>query len=382
MKKNKNIQELKLGILGGGQLGRMFIENALRYNTYISVLDPSLNAPCSSIATHFVKGNFKEYDDVYNFGKSLDILTIEIEHVNVKALEDIETKGVRVYPKPKVVKTIQDKGLQKLFYKKNNIPSAPFRIVDNHKEIKKHKDFLPFFQKARKEGYDGKGVQKIETIKDLKTVLKVPSVLEKKVDITKELSVIVIVDFEGKTTYFPVVELVYNSSLNLVDYLKCPTEISPNIKEQAIKMAKKVALSFESPGIFAVELFLDNKNKLWVNETAPRTHNSGHHTIESCKSSQFDQQFRMLYHLPFGSTKSSLSAMVNLIGEVGHEGTVTYNGIEKIYGLESVYLHLYGKKITKPGRKMGHITILGDSWEEIVKKIQYIKENLKVISTP
>ena len=371
----------KIAILGGGQLGRMFIQNALSYGVDISVLDPAENAPCKHIVNSFTQGSFKDFDTVLAFGQNADIVTIEIEHVNTDALKELEKQGKTVIPSALALETIKDKGLQKAFYKENNIISSEFILIKDKEDLKIHLDFLPAFQKARTEGYDGKGVVYLKDASDLDKAFDSPSILEKAVDIEKELSVIVVQNISGEQIVFPTVELVFDPVYNLVDYLISPSNITATQDKTAKDLALKVAKSLNSPGIFAVELFLDKKGNILVNETAPRTHNSGHHTIESCASSQFDQQLRALLDLPLGDTSLRKKAsMVNLVGAENHTGKAKYKGIEKVLALKDVYLHLYGKEITKPGRKMGHITILGNDFDTIKEKIDFIKANLTVVA--
>lgn len=377
-----NPLQKKIGILGGGQLGRMFIENALRYNIEIHVLDPAKNAPCSTLTPHFVQGSFKDFDTVYNFGKNLDVVTIEIEHVNTDALQKLEEEGVQVIPSAKAVKTIKDKGLQKQFYSNYEVSSAYFCLIDNIEQLKQNLNFLPAFQKTRTEGYDGKGVQYIKNEQDINKAFDEPSILEKAVDIAKEISVIVAKDTKGNKEIFPIVELVFDPVYNLVDYLKAPAIITEQQKERAKRLALQVVDGLHSAGIFAIEMFISKEGEVLVNETAPRTHNSGHHTIESAASSQFDQQLRILTGLPLGNSqnKVAVSAMVNLVGAEAHTGKVKYEGIDEICALNNVFVHLYGKQDTKPGRKMGHVTILGNSEEEVLEKIKIIKEKVRVVS--
>ena len=369
----------KIGILGGGQLGRMFIQNALNYGVYIAVLDPSENAPCANICNEFHVGSFKDYNTVLEFGKKVDIITIEIEHVNTDALKALEKLGKTVIPSASAIETIKDKGLQKEFYKKHQIASSPFVNIEHKEALKNHLDFLPAFQKSRTEGYDGKGVIHLANEKDLDKAFGVPSVLEKAVDIEKELSVIVIQNENGEQVTLPTVELVFDPVYNLVDYLKSPANISEAQVEEAEKLARAVAKNLNSPGIFAVEMFLDKSGNILVNETAPRTHNSGHHTIEANPSSQFDQQLRALLNLPLGATKANqVGAMINLVGAENFTGKVIYKGLEEILKLPNTYVHIYGKETTKPGRKMGHITITGNNFEELETKIQVIKKYVRV----
>jgi 5-(carboxyamino)imidazole ribonucleotide synthase len=371
----------KIAILGGGQLGRMFIQNALNYGVHISVLDPTPNAPCAHICNEFTLGSFKDYDTVLEFGRKADIITIEIEHVNTDALRQLEKEGKTVIPSAEAIETIKDKGLQKLFYQKYQIPSSDFRLINNASEITENADFLPAFQKARTEGYDGKGVTFIKDTSHTEEAFDEPSVLEKAVDIEKELSVIVVKNQSGEVVTFPVVELVFDPVYNLVDYLKAPADISEELTTSAREIATSVVNALNSPGIFAVEMFLTKKGEILVNETAPRTHNSGHHTIEASISSQFDQQLRALLNLPLGSTESyPAAAMINLVGEKGYSGKVKYTGIDKLAGMKNTYLHLYGKEETKPGRKMGHITVIGENFQAIEPLIEAVKNEVKVIA--
>ena len=322
----------KIGILGGGQLGRMFIENALRYDVDISIIDPAENAPCKHIVKNFTQDSFKDFDAVLAFGKNLDIITIEIEHVNTQALAELEKQGKKVIPTSKAIETIKDKGLQKQFYKENNIVSSDFVLIEDKKDLKNHLNFLPAFQKSRTEGYDGKGVVFLKDENDLHKAFDVPSILEKAVDIEKELSVIVVKNESGQISVFPTVELVFDPVYNLVDYLISPANISALQDKTAQELSMKVCNALDSAGIFAVELFLDKSGNILVNETAPRTHNSGHHTIESCASSQFDQQLRALLNLPLGDTSlRKKAAMVNIVGEENFEGKVIYQMFMCIY---------------------------------------------------
>ena len=379
--KNQFPLNTKIGILGGGQLGRMFIENALRYDAEIHILDPSANAPCAHLTAHFTQGDFKDYDTVLAFGKTVDVITIEIEHVNTDALYQLEKEGKTVIPSAKAIETIKDKGLQKDFYAAHEIPSSPYRIVANKAELNNNLDFLPVFQKARKDGYDGKGVVHLKNKESLTEAFDVPSVLEKSVEIEKEISVIVARDLEGNSTTFPVVELVFDPVYNLVDYLFSPARISDTQTKRAEELALTVANKLNSAGIFAIEMFLTKDGDILVNETAPRAHNSGHHTIEASVSSQFDQHLRILLGLPLGSTTSSpAAAMINIVGSEGHTGQAQYKGIYQIAALVKVYIHLYGKEITKPGRKMGHASVVGSNFEEVIEKINTIKETIEVIS--
>ncbi|MCB0510673.1 MAG: 5-(carboxyamino)imidazole ribonucleotide synthase [Bacteroidetes bacterium] len=371
----------KIGILGGGQLGRMFIENALRYAVEIHILDPSSNAPCAHLTPHFVQGDFKDYETVYQFGKGLDVLSIEIEHVNTDALKKLEKEGIQVIPSASAIETIKDKGLQKQFYEAYEIPSSRFRLIKDKRELEEHIHFLPFFQKARRDGYDGKGVYSIASKNDFDKAFDVPSVLEKAVEIEKEISVLVAKDQKGNMEIYPVVELVFDPIYNLVDYLIAPAQITASQEERAKELAKRVCEGLQSAGLFAIEMFLSKEGEILVNETAPRAHNSGHHTIEASISSQFDNQLRILLGLPLGSSKSyKAAAMINIVGSEGYKGRAAYEGIDEVSAMENVYVHLYGKEQTKPGRKMGHVSVIGSDMEEVLEKIKKVKVSLKAIA--
>lgn len=371
----------KLGVLGGGQLGRMLIQEAINLNISTYILDPDENAPCKDIASGFIQGSFKDFDTVYNFGKDKDLITIEIEHVNVEALQKLQKEGVAVYPQPEVIELVQDKGLQKEFYKKNDIPTAPFHLVENKAGIATYAEEFPFFQKMRKGGYDGKGVQKLDDPQNLEKAFDEPSVLEKKVNFEMELSVVVARNADGEVVAFPPVELDFNPEANLVEYLFAPARINGLVAAEATEIAKKVASKLKIVGLLAVELFLTKKGKILVNEIAPRPHNSGHQTIEANYTSQYMQHLRAILNLPLGSTKAkTASVMVNLLGEPDYDGVAKYEGLKKAIGLEGVNIHLYGKLYTRPFRKMGHVTIIADSLDKAVEKAKIVKETLKVIA--
>ncbi|TND02596.1 MAG: 5-(carboxyamino)imidazole ribonucleotide synthase [Bacteroidetes bacterium] len=370
---------LRLGILGGGQLGRMLIQDAINYNVHISILDPDPNAPCKDIAAYFETGSLNDFDTVYAFGKKCDLLTIEIEHVNVDALEKLEKEGLTVYPQPQILRMIQDKGQQKIFYRLNNIPTADFFLVNDKAEISKHAADFPFMQKLRRGGYDGRGVTRLTDPAKLENAFDAPSVLEKFVDFQKEISVIVSRNAKGETKSFPTVELEFNPEANLVEFLFSPAGIPPNIEAEAQKIARTVAEKLGIVGLLAVEMFLTKGGKLLVNEIAPRPHNSGHQSIEGNFSSQYEQHLRAIFNQPPGSTAIIMpSVMINLLGEKGFEGDAVYEGMEEALQTEGVYIHLYGKKITKPFRKMGHVTILAQTMEEAKAKALKVKTTLKV----
>lgn len=372
---------LKIGILGGGQLGRMLIQSAINYNLNICILDPDPHAPCKSIANEFTKGSLTDYDTVYKFGKDKDIITIEIENVNVEALKTLEKEGKKVFPQPHIIETIQDKGLQKMFYQRNNIPSADFFLVENKEQISKYKDFFPFFQKLRTGGYDGKGVVKLGHPNKIDHAFDTPCVLERLVDFDKEISVIVARNESGETKCFPAVECEFNPEANLVEFLFSPASIKKNIEKEAYLIATKVAEKLGIVGILAVELFLTKDGLILVNEIAPRPHNSGHHTIEANSVSQFEQHLRAILNLPLGDTSIiKPGVMVNLLGEKGFEGPAKYEGLQDIIKYKGVYVHLYGKKTTKPFRKMGHITVVDDDIRLAKKKAISVKDTIRVVS--
>lgn len=371
----------KLGILGGGQLGRMLIRSCINLNITSFVMDPDIYAPCNGFSHQFFQGLITDYNAVYKFGQEVDLLTYEIEHINIEALKKLQDEGKKIYPQPKVLEIVQDKGLQKEFYQKNNIPTAEFKLINNKSEIYEHTEFLPAVQKTRKFGYDGKGVHVIENREDIFSGFDVPSVLEKKIDFEKEISVIVARNPSGEIKVFPIVELVFNHEYNLVDYLFSPAAVSPEIEEKAQKIALEIAEKMNLVGLLAVEMFVCKNGDVLVNEVAPRPHNSGHHTIEANVTSQFEQQLRAILDLPLGNTDlKSPAVMINLLGEKRHTGPARYEGIDEIFKMEKVYLHLYGKKFTKPSRKMGHITVLGDTIEEALEKAEKVKEIIKVVS--
>lgn len=368
---------MKIGILGGGQLGRMLIQNALKYDDEWFTLDPAKDAPCNNIS-HFTQGNFNDFQTVIDFGKEKEVVSIEIEHINVDALFELEKQGVKVIPSPEIIRIIQQKMLQKDFYKKHEIPTPDFQNIQNKSEL----NFpLPFVQKMNTGGYDGKGVQIIRTEEDLQNLWDAPSVIESLVDIDKELSVIVAKNENGDVKTFPVTEMVADPKLNLLDFNICPSEISEDVERQIKEIAEKFINAANSPGLFAIELLLDKNGKVWVNETAPRLHNSGHQTQEGNANSQFEQMYRVLKNLPLADTDAcGFSGMLNLVGEEDFTGKVVYEGLDEVLKMPKTYVHLYGKTETKPGRKMGHINVLANSREELMQKLIAIKAMVKVVA--
>ncbi|WP_205499705.1 5-(carboxyamino)imidazole ribonucleotide synthase [Rufibacter psychrotolerans] len=372
---------IRLGILGGGQLGRMLLQAGIDYNLYTLVLDPDEHAPCRHLCEEFVHGDFKDYDTVYAFGKRCTHLTIEIEHVNVEALFALEQEGVQVYPKPASLRTIQDKGLQKEFFQQHSIPTADFRLLQDSAELEANLGFLPAFQKLRKGGYDGNGVTRLTSKEDLGKAFQAPTVLEKLVEFETEISVICARNVQGEVKAFPVVEQVMHPEHNLVDYLLAPAQVAYKLQRMAIEIATHVTTALDIVGLLAVEMFVTPDGQILVNEVAPRPHNSGHHTMKANATSQFEQHLRAILGLPLGDTEPHCPAvLVNLLGEAGYSGEAVYEGLAETIGEPGVYIHLYGKKFTRPFRKMGHLTVLAPTVEEVKQKADTIKNRLKIIA--
>ncbi len=368
---------LKIGILGGGQLGRMLLQAAANYPVETFIMESDEECPAAHLCHHFTKGDIKDFDAVYNFGKGLDAITIEIENVNVEALEKLEGEGIKIYPKPSVLKTIKNKILQKDYYQKNEIPSSEYIITNSLSELQQHQNFLPAVHKIGEGGYDGKGVQLLKTKEDIAKGFDAPAVLEKMFPIKKEIAQMIAVNDKGVTALYPAVEMLFDPQLNLLDYQLCPAELEEKTKWKAEAIALSVVRNFKSPGIFAVEMFVDKEGNVSVNETAPRVHNSGHHTIEAHYSSQFDMLWRIMLGYPLGNTDAILpSIMVNIIGAEGFSGDVKYEGLEEVLKIENAFVHLYGKKQTKPGRKMGHVTVLSKEKQELIHQSNKIKRML------
>ena len=373
----------KIGILGGGQLGRMLLQAAVNYPVETFVMENDSECPAAHLCHHFTKGNITSFEDVYNFGKGLNAITIEIEMVNESALEKLESEGVKIYPKPSALKIIKNKILQKQFYKQHDIPTSEFVVTQNAEGLKQQDAFLPAVHKIGEGGYDGKGVQILRSAEDIIKGFDAPAVLEKMVDIHKEIAMIVAVNDKGETTLYPAVDMVFDNRLNLLCYQVSPAELPEKVLWKAEAIALAVVKNLQSPGIFAVELFVDKDNNVLVNETAPRVHNSGHHTIEANYSSQFDMLWRIMLQYPLGNTEHILpAAIVNIIGAEGYTGTPVYEGLEDVLKIPDAFLHLYGKNITKPGRKMGHVTILSKEKQELVHQANRIQQTLKVKAAP
>ena len=371
----------KIGILGGGQLGRMLLQAAANYPVETFVLENDEQCPAAHLCHHFTKGDIRAFNNVYHFGKGLDALTIEIESVNAEALEKLEAEGVKIYPKPSALRTIKDKVVQKQFYKNNQIPTSDFVITNSLAELNEQLHFLPAAHKLGMGGYDGKGVQLLRTNADLEKGFDAPAVLEKLVRIKKEISMIVAVSDKGDTALYPPVDMVFDNQLNLLDYQISPAQLPEKVLWKVEAVALKVVKDLKSPGIFAVELFVDIDDNVLVNETAPRVHNSGHHTIEANYSSQFDMLWRIMLGYPLGCTDHILpAAIVNLIGAEGYSGEAVYEGLNEILQIENVFVHIYGKKETRPGRKMGHVTVLSKEKQELIHQANRIKHSLVVKS--
>lgn len=378
---DKSIQQLKIGLLGGGQLGRMLIQEATNWDLKISVLDPSEDAPCKNLTHEFSHGDFREYDTVFEFCKNKDIITIEFEDVNSEALTDIENLGIKVFPQPSVLKIIQDKGLQKKFYSEHDIPTAPYALINGISEINQCGISYPFFQKLRKGGYDGYGVRKIENENYISNAFDAPSIIEQMADLETELSVIVARNDNGEIKTFPVVGMEFNPESHMVQFLFSPASINADIEFKAQEIAKSIIEKLQMVGLLAVELFLTKSGDIWVNEIAPRPHNSGHHTIEANVTSQYEQHLRAILNLPLGDTAAIRSAaMVNLLGEKEYFGTPFYEGMDEVLQFKETYIHLYGKTLTKPFRKMGHVTLMGDSINDVKEKARKVLDVLKVKS--
>ena len=375
-----------IGILGGGQLGKMLCQAGADWHLPLYVLDLNHSFPAANYATVFERGNFKTKYDVLEFGKRKDIVTLEIEAVNTEALRELEKQGVRVYPQPDKVELIKDKGLQKQFYADKNIATAPFELFDGAEDVRAAvadgRWELPFVQKARTGGYDGQGGAIIRTEEDLaEKLLPVPCLVESMADVDKELAVIVARSPSGEIAVFPTVEMEFHPTANLVEFLICPAAIDGDTDGRAAELARQVALEIELVGLLAVELFLNKDGSIWVNEVAPRPHNSGHHTIEACMTSQYEQHLRAILDLPLGPTDLVRpAAMINLLGAEGHTGKAVYDGWEKLLAIPEVYPHLYGKAETQPFRKMGHITALGDTVAQARERAAAAREAVRVIT--
>ena len=360
-------------------MGRMLIQSAINYNQDIHILDPDPNAPCKDISQRFTVGSLKDFDTVYAFGHGCDVITVEIESVNTEALEKLQREGKKVYPQPDILSLIKDKRKQKQFYQKHGIPTADFILTSDKAEVIHNSGFLPAVNKLGKEGYDGRGVQVLRTEADLDQAFDAPGLLEKLIDFDKEIAVTVARNEAGELIAYPAVECAFHPTANLVEFLFAPAEISKEVAERAEEIAKNVILKLGMVGILAVEMFVTKDGEILVNEVAPRPHNSGHHTIEANFTSQFEQHLRSVMNWPLGNPDLRCpAAMINLLGEDGFTGPVVVEGQNEALAEQGVYIHMYGKKITKPFRKMGHVTILADTVEGLKEKAQRIKELIKI----
>ncbi len=376
-----SIHNITIGILGGGQLGRMLVKAGTDYGLSIKAIDPDSHAPVKKYIHDFTQGSITDYDQVMAFGKGCDLLTIEIENVNTEALAELEKQGVKVYPQPHIIELIKDKSKQKQFYKDQNIPTAPFEIVNGKAEVAALADNLPFVNKLAREGYDGRGVQVMRTQEDLSKAFDTLGIVEDLIPFEKEISVIVARNTKGEISAYPAVELVFHPEHNLVEYLFAPADITDALEQKAKNIAVDVIKKLDMVGILAVELFVTKEGDILVNEVAPRPHNSGHQTIEANITSQYEQHLRAILGMPLGATNAlSPSAMVNLLGEDGYTGPAIYQGLEEVMKEQGVHVHLYGKTETHPYRKMGHVTITDASTLELKRKANFVKNTLKVIA--
>ena len=377
--------DFTLGILGGGQLGKMLLTETRKFDITTKVLDPSADAPCRIACNTFVQGSLTDFDTVYNFGKEVDVLTIEIENVNVDALKKLQSEGVKVYPSPQTIELIQNKATQKQFYATHNIPTAPFlrfeSLTNLQQAVANEQITLPFVWKSARFGYDGNGVKIVRQLPDLSLLPEGECIAENLVPFAKELAVIVARNVSGEATTYPVVEMEFHPEANQVEYVLCPARISEEIAQKARAIAVQVAQAFQVVGLLAVELFLTAEGEVLVNEVAPRPHNSGHYSIEAAYTNQFEQHLRAILDLPLGNTDSKVAGvMVNLVGAEGYQGDVIYENIEQILAMEGVTPHIYGKRQTRPFRKMGHVTIVNKDIEKARVIAEKVKQTIKVIS--
>lgn len=374
-----------LGILGGGQLGKMLLTETRKFDITTKVLDPSADAPCRIACNTFVQGALTDFDTVYRFGKEVDVLTIEIENVNVDALKKLQSEGVKVYPTPQTIELIQNKATQKQFYANDNIPTAPFHrfesLTNLQQAVANEQITLPFVWKSARFGYDGNGVKIVRQLPDLSLLPEGECIAENLVPFAKELAVIVARNVSGEATTYPVVEMEFHPEANQVEYVLCPARISEEIAQKARAIAVQVAQAFQVVGLLAVELFLTAEGEVLVNEVAPRPHNSGHYSIEAAYTNQFEQHLRAILDLPLGNTNSKVAGvMVNLVGAEGYQGDVIYENIEQILAMQGVTPHIYGKRETRPFRKMGHVTIVNKDIEKARTIAEKVKQTIKVIS--
>ncbi len=375
------IHNITIGILGGGQLGRMIVKAGSDYGLQFAAMDPDKYAPIKKYIQHFTQGSITNYQEVMAFGKNCDLLTIEIENVNTEALLELEKQGVKVFPQPHIIELIKDKAKQKQFYQENDIPTAPFEIVNGRADIEALEHKLPFVNKLARDGYDGRGVQIIKSKEDLSKAFDAYGIIENLIPFEKEISVIVAQNTKGEVKAYPAVELVFHPEYNLVEYLFAPAEISKEIELKAEQIAIDIIKKLDMIGLLAVELFVTKSGEILVNEVAPRPHNSGHQTIEANITSQYEQHLRAILGMPLGVTEAlTPSAMVNLLGEEEFTGPAIYQGLEEVMKEPGVHVHLYGKVETRPYRKMGHVTITDTNTKELKRKANFVKNTLKVIA--
>jgi len=371
----------RLGILGGGQLGKMLLYETRKWDVNTKVLDPSADAPCRISCNEFVQGDLLDYQTVVDFGQGLDLLTIEIENVNIEALKTLKNQGVKVFPEPEALEIIRNKSKQKDFYLEKGIPTAAHQNFSSKDALLETQLSFPCVWKSAEFGYDGKGVSVLHSTEDLKALPGTPCLIEEKVSFKKELAVIVARNERGEMTTYPVVGMDFHPTANQVEYVVCPAVIDPKIADEARQIAVKVAENLQITGLLAVELFLDQNDRILVNEVAPRPHNSGHYSIEASYTNQFEQHLRAILGLPLGNTDSkAIGIMVNLVGAEGYEGPVLYENIEQVMKLEGVTVHIYGKSQTRPFRKMGHVTVVDQARESAYEKAKKVKETLIVKS--
>lgn len=377
--------DFKLGILGGGQLGKMLLQETRKLDIQTHVLDPSSDAPCKIGCNHFVQGDLMDFDTVYRFGKKVNLLTIEIENVNVEALRQLEEEGIPVHPPTTSLRTVQNKATQKLFYTDHGIPTAPYvryaytsEIPDS---IANGGRAFPFVWKSARFGYDGQGVKIVRNLEDLNDLPNVECITEDLIPFEKELAVLIARNPRGEQRAYPVVEMEFHPEANQVEYVICPARIAPAISEKALQIAMKVSSHLQHVGLLAVEMFQTRENTILVNEVAPRPHNSGHFSIEASYTNQFEQHLRAILGLPLGSTESKVAGvMVNLVGAEGHTGKVAYEHMEDILEMKGVTPHIYGKKTTRPFRKMGHVTIVSPDLDKARAVAEQVKNTIKVIA--
>lgn len=372
---------IRAGILGGGQLGRMLLQAAVNYPVETWVMEQDPECPAAHLCHHFVQGDIRNYEAVLEFGKNLDVLTIEIEQVNEEALFELKAAGKTIIPDPEVLRTIRHKILQKEYYQSMQLPAPAFRVTQNREELHACTHLLPAVHKISEGGYDGRGVLVLRSEKDLENAFDAPAVLESMIDIEKEIAVIVAVNQQGAEAVYDPVEMVVDPILNQLDYQLAPARLTEATRHAATELALKLVRGFKSAGLFAVELFLDTQQQLWINETAPRVHNSGHHTMEACSSSQFDMLWRILLNYPVGNTQlKAAAALINLTGAPGESGIACYQGINQLLAMPQAALHVYGKKETRPGRKMGHVTLLENDLQLLEEQAHQVKKHLRIIA--